>query len=139
MNTPLMAIEVPATVFVIGVVSVTVTTLPASLMLAMLELCPARLGKLIMLTAPNPVGCVDWKTGLNEAIASTPPGNMLAAAATYSLDLLGEMAMWVGLKPLLGALAVDVDVSPIRESPETSICIAPPALLGMFVLMPITA
>lgn len=92
-----------------------------------------------MFTAPNPVACVDWNTGLNEAIASTPPGNTLAAAATNSLDLLGEIAICVGLKPLFGALAVEVEVSPMRESPDTSICIAPPALLGMLVLMPKTA
>jgi hypothetical protein len=91
-----------------------------------------------MFTAPNPVACVDWNDGVIEAMASTPPGNTLAAAATKSLELFGEMAMCVGLKPLFGALAVEVEVSPIRESPDTSICIAPPALLGMLVLMPKT-
>ena len=56
MATPAMTIVWPTRALVKGAVSVTVTVVPASLIAEMLDVWP---GKLIAVTAPNPVAVVD--------------------------------------------------------------------------------
>jgi hypothetical protein len=73
---------------------------------------------------------------LKEETPSIPP-ETLPALATYTLELLGRMAACVGITPRLGALGLEVGVSAMIESPETSICKAPPGLFGVLVLMAI--
>ena len=71
---------------------VAVTTLPASLNAVIGEVCTGKLGKLIVLTVPNPLACADWNTGVKDETTSTPPAVTLPALAAKTLELLGEIA-----------------------------------------------
>src|SRR5579863_1417295 len=135
MVTPAITIEFPTATFN-GVLSVTVTALPASLIEVMLD---CWLGKLIGFTGPKPPAELNWNTGLKDATESSWPELTLPAAATNSLESLGETAAKVGFTPMLGALRSELGVSARMVSPPTSTCMTPPGLLGTLVLRANTA
>jgi hypothetical protein len=98
----------------------------ASLKAVIDEFWFGKLGRAIVCTVPRPADSDVCKTGVNDAIASLPPGKMLAAVATKTLESFGKMAPEVGFPPVFGAFAVEVVVEATMESPETSIWNAAP-------------
>src|SRR2546423_620635 len=131
MATPPITIIWPTRALVRGAVSVTVTVLPASLIV---EMPDVELGKLIAVTGPKEGVLVVCTAGEKTETVSTPP-KALPALATNSRLLLDSMAACVGLSPNFGS---EFEVSAMMESPATSICMAPPGLFGAFKLMPNT-
>ena len=103
MTTPLMTMAYPTAALLQGVLSVTLTTLPDSLIAAMLDVWFDKLGIGIVVTVLNPVATLDCVTGKKDETTSSPLESTLPALATNTLESLGKMAACVGLLPRLGA------------------------------------
>src|ERR1035438_7849165 len=80
---------------------------------------------------PSPVAVELSPAGKNDVTTSLAPGNRVPALATKTRELLGRMAAWLGLTPMVA--------SPMLESPEASIWSAVPGLKGTLALMLKTA